>query len=171
MPFVVEGLSGNHERRNFDCGVAVLDRYLKEQAGQDARRRVSLCYVACEIGQKIVAGYYTLSAGDVPLQDIPDELARKLPRYPVVPIIRIGRLAVDRTFQGRRLGAALLWDAAMRALRAEMGVFALAVDAKDEAASAFYRNFGFQPFASAPDQLILPLATFAKVAGAPGSGA
>lgn len=164
MPFVVEGLSGVHERRHFDCGVPVLDRYLKEQAGQDVRRRVALCYVACELGQKFVAGYYTLSAGDVPLQDVPDELARKLPRYPVVPIIRIGRLAVDRTFQGRRLGAALLWDAAMRALRAEMGVFALAVDAKDESASAFYRNFGFQSFASAPDRLILPLATLAKAA-------
>lgn len=170
MSFVVEGLSPNHERASFDCGVPVLDRYLKEQAGQDVRRRVALCFVACEPGARLIAGYYTLSAGDVPLQGIPDALAKKLPRYPVMPIARIGRLAIDKTFQGRSLGAALLWDAASRALRAEMGVFALAVDAKDERASDFYRHFGFMALASAPGQLILPLATLAKASNSPVSG-
>ena len=77
--------------------------------------------------------------------------------YPSVPVARLGRLAVDLGYQGRRLGGALLWDAMSRASRSEMAVFALAVDAKDDQAEAFYRHHGFVGFGSAPRQLILPL--------------
>jgi len=161
--FVIAALSSDHDRKSFSCGVFALDRYLKEQAGQDIKRRAALCYVAHEPGDSRVAGYYTLSAGDVALRDLPEELSRKLPRYPVVPVARIGRLAIDKAFQNQRLGAALLWDAADRALRSELGVFALAVDAKDESAAAFYRHHGFDSFPSQPLRLFLPLATVAKI--------
>jgi GNAT superfamily N-acetyltransferase len=77
-------------------------------------------------------------------------------------VARIGRLAIDNAFQALRLGAALLWDAAGRALRSEMAVYALAVDARDEKAAAFYRHSGFVAFESAPSPLFLPLATVAK---------
>jgi GNAT superfamily N-acetyltransferase len=110
-----------------------------------------------------IAGYYTLSAADVSVSDLPAELAHRLPRYPSVPAARIGRLAIDRRFQGRGLGGALLLNAAMRALRSEIAVFALAVDAKDDKAAAFYRRHGFSAFASNPLQLIAPLATFRKL--------
>lgn len=160
--FRIEALSGAHDRKNFSCGVPALDRYLKEQAGQDIKRRVAQCYVALDEDGRI-AGFYTLSAGDVSLGEVPEEIGRKLPRYPAVPVARVGRLAVGRDFQGQRLGAALLWDAANRALRADMGIFALAVDAKDESAIAFYQHFGFVAFASSPDKLMLPLATIAKL--------
>jgi len=162
LAFTIEALSSAHDRTGFSSGTFALDRYLKEQATQDMKRRAALCYVACPEGSKTVAGFYTLSAGDVALKDIPEELARRLPRYPVVPVARIGRLAVDERCQGKKLGAALLWDAAERALRAEMGVYALAVDAKDEGAAAFYARFGFVGFGSRPLQLFLPLATIAK---------
>lgn len=162
MQFEIATLASSHDRKSFSCGVAPLDRYLKEQAGQDIKRRAALCYVACPQGEDRIAGYYTLSAGDVALKDMPEDVARKLPRYPVVPVARVGRLAIDKGFQGNKLGAALLWDAADRALRSEMGVFALAVDAKDEQAAAFYEHFGFTAFASNPLQLFLPLATIAK---------
>jgi GNAT superfamily N-acetyltransferase len=109
-----------------------------------------------------IAGYYTLSAADVALKDMPDDVARRLPRYPVVLVARIGRLAIDRDFQGKRLGAAMLWDAANRSLRAEMGVFALAVDAKDEQAASFYRHHGFVRLPSQPLKLFLPLSTIAR---------
>lgn len=161
-PFEIVALASGHDRKRFSCGVAALDRYIKEQAGQDIKRRAALCYVACPEGEGRIAGYYTLSAGDVALKDMPDDMARRLPRYPVVPVARVGRLAIDKEFQGKRLGAALLWDAADRALRSEMGVFALSVDAKDEQAAAFYQHFGFVAFASKPLQLFLPLATIAK---------
>jgi len=87
-------------------------------------------------------------------------MTRRLPRYPAVPAARIGRLAIDRRFQGRRLGGALLLNAAMCALRSEIAVFALLVDAKDDEAAAFYRHYGFNAFASSPLQLIAPIGTF-----------
>lgn len=164
MRFLINPLASEHDRKNFSCGVPVLDRYLREGAGQDVKRRVAQCYIAHEKDSTVVAGYYTLSAGDVALRDMPDDVVRKLPRYPVVPVARLGRLAIDKAFQGQRLGAALLWDAANRALQSELGVFALSVDAKDEQAIAFYRHFGFSAFTSQPDKLFLPLSVIGKTA-------
>lgn len=161
--FHIEPLGSGHDRSGFACGVESLDRYLKTQAAQDVRRHVAACYVAIEAGTPgRIAGYYTLAAAGVPLTDLPEPLAKRLPRYPSVPVARLGRLAVDQTFRGRKLGGALLWDAGNRALRSELAAFALVVDAKDEQAAAFYLHFGFTPFAGNPLQLVLPLATFAK---------
>lgn len=159
-PFRVEVLGAAHDRTAFACGVEALDQYLVSQATQDIRRRVSACYVAVEAASGRVAGYYTLAAGGVPLNDLASDLIRRLPRYPSVPVARVGRLAVDRSFQGRHLGAALLADAALRAARSEVAVHALVVDAKDEAAAAFYRHHGFEPFGGQSRQLIVPLAQF-----------
>jgi ribosomal protein S18 acetylase RimI-like enzyme len=121
---------------------------------------MTACDVAVEVATGVVAGFYPLSASDIPLTDIPTDLAGKLPRYPAVPAARIGRLAVDRRFQGRKVRAALLLNAAMRAARSEMAVFALILDATDEDAKAFYRHHGFQNIGSAPRQLIAPIDTF-----------
>ena len=106
------------------------------------------------------AGYYTLAAGGVPLADMPEALAKRLPRYPSVPVARLGRLAIDTAYRGRKLGAVLLWDAALRAVQSGMGVFALVVDAKDEAAEAFYQHHGFALFGSTSRLLILSLIKF-----------
>lgn len=161
-PFVIEALSSEHDRKAFACGSEPLDRYIRQQVSQDIRLRVAQCYVARESDSLRVAGFYTLSAGDVALQDVPEDIARKLPRYPVVPVARIGRLAIDTAFQGKRLGGALLWDAVSRAMRAEVGIYAIAVDAKDEQAASFYRHHGFLAFASALDKLFLPLSAVAQ---------
>ena len=162
--FRIEALGPNHDRAAFACGVKALDAYLEKQVGQDVRRRVGACYVAIEESSGKLAGYYTLAAGGIPLGDLAEPLIRKLPRYPSVPVARIGRLAIDQVFQGRKLGAALLADAALRALRSEAAVFALVVDAKDEAAEAFYRHHGFHAFGPRSRQLIVPLGSFARVA-------
>jgi ribosomal protein S18 acetylase RimI-like enzyme len=159
----IEPLDSTHDRESFSCGVAALDRYLRQQAGQDMRRRVAVCYVAHPSDSSEIAGYYTLSAGSVALDEMPADMARRLPRYPVVPVARLGRLAIGRAHQGRHLGAALLWDAVGRASRAELGMVALVVDAKDEAAAAFYRHHGFLNLGSGHLQLLLPLATVAKL--------
>jgi ribosomal protein S18 acetylase RimI-like enzyme len=156
-PFRIEALDSNHVRKGFSCGVEALDRYFLEQVSQDVRRRATVCYVALESATDKVAGYYTLAAGGIPLSDMPGPINKRLPRYPSVPVARLGRLAVDLGYQGCRLGGALLWDAMSRASRSEMAVFALAVDAKDDQAEAFYRHHGFVGFGSAPRQLILPL--------------
>lgn len=161
-PFRIEALGKDHDRAAFVCGVAALERYFREQVSQDVRRRTTACYVAADTTTGVVAGYYALAASSVPLTDIPAALAKKLPRYPSVPVARLGRLAVASHFQGQKLGAALLWDAALRALRSEMAVFALVVDAKDDAAEAFYRHHGFLAFEDVPRQLVLPLESLTK---------
>ncbi|MDP4026610.1 GNAT family N-acetyltransferase [Methylobacterium sp. NEAU 140] len=161
-PFTVQPL-GIQDRSAFTCGVEALDRYLHSQVGQDVRRRVTACYVAVETATGEIAGYYTLSASEVLLADMPAELARKLPRYPGLPVARLGRLAVARKHQGHKLGAALLLDAAARATRSEIAVFALVVDAKDDQAVAFYRHHGFQPFGPTDRQLVAPIATFKEI--------
>jgi GNAT superfamily N-acetyltransferase len=154
----IEILTQAHDRAAFTSGVAPLDRYLREQAGQDARRRVSACYVAIDVETDEIAGYYTLAASGTPLASMPAALAKRLPRYNLVPVARLGRLAVDQRRRGAGLGAALLWDAFDRAARSEIAVFALVVDAKDENAERFYRHHGFVMLDEGARQLVLPLA-------------
>lgn len=155
--FTIVLLASGHDRTTFACGEEVLDNYFRKQVGQDVRRRVTACYVAAEIGTGRIAGFYTLAAGSVPLASVPEQLAKRLPRYQSVPVAWLGRLAVHLEFRHRKLGAALLWDAMMRAIRSEVAVFALVVDAKDDQAVSFYRHHGFLEFGSLPNQLILPL--------------
>ncbi len=155
--FQIEVLGASHAREDFNCGVPVLDAYFARQAAQDVRRRVSACYVAVDVSTGRVAGFYTLAAAGVPLTDLPEALTRRLPRYPSVPVARLGRLAVSSNYQGHKLGGALLADAALRAARSEVAVFALVVDAKDDTAVAFYRHHGFEAFGAKPGQLILSL--------------
>jgi len=156
-PFLIEVLGPDHDRAGFSCGIDALDRYFRERVTQDVRRRATACFVAIEASGAKIAGYYTLAAAGVPLADLPATLAKRLPRYPSVPVARLGRLAVDQAYRGRKLGSALLWDAVMRCLRSEIAVFALVVDAKDDQADAFYRHHGFVAFGSQPRQLVLPL--------------
>lgn len=155
--FHIEVLALQYNRKEFFCGNDALDRYFAEHVTQDMRRRVAACYVALETETGCIAGYYTLSASDIPLTDIPEEMTKRLPRYPAIPVARLGRLAVDKAFQGCRVGGGLLWDALMRSARSEIAVFALIVDAKNDQAEAFYRHHGFVSFGSTPRQLILPL--------------
>lgn len=164
-PFRLEPLGPGHDRNSFSCGVAALDRYLVSQASQDIKRRVSACYVALEVTSGKVAGFFTLAAGSVPVNDLPPALTKRLPRYPSVPVARVGRLAIDQAFQGQKLGGALLADAAVRAARSEAAIFALIVDAKDDGAAAFYRHHGFEPFGGNGLQLIVPLQRFLQAAG------
>jgi len=136
-----------------------LDRYLREQASQDIKRHIATCFVALDIAAKEVAGYYTLTATSIPVDLLSQEITKKLPRYPVVPAALLGRLAVGRRYQGRGLGSALLGDSIMRAARAELGVFAMVVDAKDEAAQRFYEHHGFTLLGGDKRRLCLPIAT------------
>ncbi|WP_435009026.1 GNAT family N-acetyltransferase [Tundrisphaera lichenicola] len=157
-PFSIEILGSSHDRAVFISGVEPLDRYFREQASQDIKRRATACYVAVELATGKVAGYYTLAASGIPLGELPESLIKKLPRYPLVPVARLGRLAVDLAYRGQKLGAALVWDAVARCLRSEVAVAALVVDAKDEQAEAFYRHLGFLELSGEGKRLVLPLA-------------
>lgn len=155
-PFRIALLDARHDCSAFTSGSMPLDRYLREQATQDMRRRVAACFVALTDESRIAA-YYTLASASMLLVDLPAATAKKLPRYPTVPAVRMGRLAIDEAFQGRGLGAALLADALERAMRSEIASHALLVDAKDDDAAAFYRHHGFIAFPDTPLTLFLPL--------------
>lgn len=161
---LIEQLAKKHNRATFSCGVHALDRYIRQQASQDTRRRVARLFVATLDDPKLVAGYYTLSAASVDRGDLSEEVRRKLPRYPV-PVARIGRLAVDKRFQGRGLGACLLMDALERVLMASqvVAMYALIVDATNNAAKEFYEKYGFVAFPRSPLKLFIPLETVAKL--------
>jgi ribosomal protein S18 acetylase RimI-like enzyme len=157
-PFQFAPLDAAHDRTTFNSDSEPLNRYLREQVTQDIRRRVAACFVALADEQRI-AGYYTLASASLLLTDLPASTGKKLPRYPTVPAVRMGRLAVDQTFKGQGLGGAMLADALDRAARSEMAAFALMVDAKDEAVAAFYRHHGFIVLPDSPLTLFLPRAT------------
>ena len=152
-PYLIEALSDAHDRAAFNSGVATLDRYFASQATQDVRRRIAACFVAVERDTKTVVGYYTLATSSLPLTDIDAATAKKLPRYPLFPAVRIGRLAVSSSQRGNGIGAGLLIDAIARSFRADLMAFAVVVDAKDDAAAAFYKHHGFISFASVPMSL------------------
>ncbi len=156
--FVTEALRRDHPRNSFVSGVAALDRYLRELALQDVKRRVAGCFVAVA-GDGEIAGFYTLAATHAPMDALPPEIATKLPRYPVIPAMLMGRLAVASRHRGKGLGSALVTDAAIRTSGLGIGAFALVVDTKDEAAAAFYQANGFAPIPNEALRLILPIAT------------
>jgi GNAT superfamily N-acetyltransferase len=166
-PFTVELLGRYHDRASFDCGVEPLDRYLKQQARQDAERRVAAAFVAVRPPERRVLGFYTLSASVVRLGDLPESTARRLPRYPELPVTLLGRLAVDRTARGQGLGEHLLLDALYRSLAhaARIAAMAVVVDAKDASAEAFYRHYGLVSLQSSPGRLFLPMKTVERLPG------
>ena len=165
--FRIEPLSGAHDRSQFVSGSEALDRYFQTQASQDIKRRIATCCVAVEEKRREVVGYYTLTATSVALSAFSPEIVKKLPRYPVVPAVLLGRLAVTRRHQGQGLGGVLLADALKRTSRAELGVFAMVVDAKDEAAQRFYEHHGFTLLPGDQRRLCLPIATALQRLAAP----
>ena len=157
-PYRVVPLDGGHERTTFVSDSEALNCYFRQQVMQDARGRVTAGFVALDSEHR-VAGYYTLAAASVLLAELPDATAKKLPRCPSVPAMRMGRMAVDPAFKGQGLGGALLADALGRAAQLEVAAFAFVVDAKDETAAAFYVHHGFIALPDRPLTLFLPPAT------------
>ena len=159
-PLVIEPLGPRNDRASFSCGEPILDSYLRRQASQDARRHVAQVFVAAGEAPGEITGFYTLSAASFEKDELPANLAKRLPHYPV-PAVVIGRLAVDLRHRGRRLGEFLLLDAVRRVAHASIAiaVYAIVVDAKNDRARAFYERYGFIPFPSAPRRLFLPIQT------------
>ena len=148
-----------HDRQGFECGISTLDDYIRRFAEQHRRRGISSVYVLTDSAQRErILGYYTLSAAEVDGQRLSEAERKKLPRYPV-PCFRMGRLACRSDQQGRGLGKLLLGCAVDRCLKArrQIAAYALVVDAKDDAAKAFYAHFGFKTLLNAHLTLYLPL--------------
>jgi len=160
--WIVEPLGGAHDRAGFSCGNSALDHYLKEQANQDLRRGCAVPFVLIpSTGESAVLGYYTLSSFGIDAGAVPSDVAKKLPRYPLVPATLLGRLAVDEKRQGEGIGEFLLLDALHRSLAQSVQIAAAAVvvEAIDERAARFYQHFGFIPFPTINGRLFIMMKT------------
>ncbi len=144
MALRIELLDGHAGRDSFDCGVAALNDFLSRHAGQQQRKGIGKTYVALADGGDVISGFVTVSVGQVAASELPSDL--KLPRYPV-PILRIGRLAVDKRWQGQGVGHELLAFALHLALdfSERVGLYAVVVNARDDRGGGFYRKLGFRP--------------------------
>lgn len=160
--FVTEPLGKGHNRAAFSCGKESLDSYIERQAGQDRRRNLARVFVKTGDDEpRTIAGYYTLGALSITFEDLPEEQSRKLPNYRHIPAVLIGRLAIDRKYQGRGLGKLLLVDALKRIVTqgGQLGIYAVVVEPIDDEAARFYKRYGFIEFPSRSDRLFLPMHT------------
>ncbi len=143
---MIELLDKRHNRKGFDCGKELLNNYLKSQAGQDVRRKLSACFVLVGKEKDNIKGYYTLSNNSIPLSCFPESIQKKLPKsYNSIPTTLLGRLAIDCRYQKRGIGKILLIDALKRSydISYEMGSFAVVVDPLDKEAERFYEKYDF----------------------------
>ena len=158
-------LDKKFDKASFDCGSLELNAFLQTRARQNQLQGFNRTFVAIVEGDqtKKIAGFYSLSMGEINLSSLPEDLIKKLPKHPV-PVARMGRLAVDLTFQCQGLGTLLLVDAMKRIQNAaeSIGVYAFLVDAKDNSAKAFYLKYGFISLSDQPMTLFLPLNSFPK---------
>jgi len=165
LELIIAPLGRQHDRKSFDCGENSLNQYLHRYASQDIRRRVNRVFVASPPdAPRQVIGYYSLSASSLNATALPEAFQRRLPRYPV-PVVLLGRLAVAESCQGMGLGSVLLADALQRIAQASqvMAVYAVVVDALNDRAAEFYRQFGFIPLPSQPLKLFLPVDSVATL--------
>ena len=162
----IEPLGSSHDRGGFDCGVTPLNRYLRETARQHIARGIAKTFVLVEeaaVAPKPVLGFFTVSLCQVLGDDVPSKWTKKLPDQ--IPAMRLGRLAVARTRQGEGLGKVLLVAAiyTVASVADAAGGIGLFVDAKTEAAAAFYARFGFEPTATRPLTLFMPMDTLRRL--------
>jgi GNAT superfamily N-acetyltransferase len=158
----IEKLDKSHAVEGFDCGAEPLNIYLRRFALGNQNAGAAQTYVAA-LDERVV-GYYSLSTASVEYAEAPERLRKGLARHPV-PVVLIARLAIDHTWQGKGLGAALLLDALRRILGAAdiVGVRAVMVHAKDEAARRFYEHFDFDPSPIEPLHMFLLVKEIARL--------
>jgi len=164
MSLITVPLTAAHNRNDFTCGQPLLDDYLRKQARQDVRRRLSACFVWP--GENAgIKGYYTLSGASIERKQLPEEWMKKMPpAYTELPVILLGRLAVAASYQGQGLGESILMDALKRSssVSSELGSMAVVVDPLDAAAERFYARYDFIRL---PDsgKLFLPMAVINRL--------
>jgi GNAT superfamily N-acetyltransferase len=162
--YKIELLNKFHNKAEFSCGEKSLDNYLHTQAAQDIKRSLSAVYVLLELEHPTVVGFYTLSQSAIPLLDLPESICKKLPRYPLIPVTLLGRLAIDKKFQKKRLGEVLLINALKRSkfLSEEIGSMAIVVEALNKNTVNFYEKFGFTKFID-ENKLFITMETIKKL--------
>lgn len=167
-PYRFELFGDQHKplRASFSCGEEALDTYLKTRARKEMDHHIAVVYVLCDTQEGRIAGYYTLGSLSV---ELPEDVKRGLAKYSQYPATLIGRLAVDKNYQGQGLGGRLLLDALGRALAGSRAVAAYAVitDAKNEPAQDFYSRYGLLPLSATDGErrLFIPMSTVERLFG------
>ena len=161
---IIEQLTRQHDRATFNCEKKILNDFLKNFARQNDEKGLGRTYVLALPNEPKIYGYYTISSGAVEFDILSEEQKRALPRFPV-PVSHIGRLAVDKTAKGNRLGEFLLLDGFKKTLNAakEIGIHAVEVQALDDEAKSFYLKYGFTELLDDPLHLYLSIKTIQKL--------
>jgi len=165
MALRIERLSPEHDRSGFDCGSEPLNRYLKETARQHGERGISRTFMLADdtsAKPRPVFGFFTVSLCQVSGDNLPPAMAKRLPR--ALGGIKLGRLAIAKQHQRKGYGAVLLADAFKKWVEVSVkaGGIGLFVDAKDDAAKAYYERFGFVSLSPDPRQMFLPMETIVR---------
>ncbi len=161
----IEHLGSHHVRTEFDCGEPSLSDWIKQQASQFVSRDLAKVYVLVRCDDPRVWGYYAVSTCQIRFEELPPKHSKGLPRKLSIPAALIGKLAVDRSLQGQKIGSVLLFDALrkVRDLSEAIGIRAIVVDAIDQRAREFYLHHDFIAFADDPDRLFIPLSIVRKL--------
>lgn len=148
----------SYNKDKFDCGNAQLNDYLKKYASQDIKRHIAQVFVICCFDSEEIIGFYSLSAGSIKADSLPEKIAKKFPKYPI-PVSLLGRLAVNKKDQAKGIGGVLLADAIKRVIKVSesLGIYALVVEAKNDMAKQFYLHYGFLELLDYHNRLFLPL--------------
>lgn len=167
VDFCIELLDKHHDRAAFSCGNEQLDRYLHSTATQDKKRNIAIPYVVFDRDRQKIVGYYTLSMSGINLENLPPSVVKKLPKYPIVGVTLLGRLAVANDYKGYGWGKLLMMDALYRSLSVSKTTasFAVVVDAIDDEAVKFYQRFEFQAFPDQSHKLFRTMANIAQTFG------
>lgn len=167
VDFCIDLLDKHHDRSAFGCGNEQLDRYLHSTATQDKKRNIAIPYVVFDRDRQKIVGYYTLSMSGIHLENLPLSVVKKLPKYPIVGVTLLGRLAVANDYKGYGWGKLLLMDALYRSLSVSKTTasFAVVVDAIDDEAVKFYQRFEFQAFPDRSHKLFRTMANIAQTFG------
>jgi GNAT superfamily N-acetyltransferase len=163
---VIQPLGREHDRAAFSCNVQPLDTYIRQMASQDVKRAIAAVFVGClPESPKVIVGYYSLSGLSIVPQDLPPEATKGYPRYPFLPAVLLGRLAVDHRYKGQHFGSYLLMSALRRSLEGskQIAAMAIVVDALDESAASFYEHHEFRRFPDNPLRLYIPMSTVTKI--------
>jgi GNAT superfamily N-acetyltransferase len=163
--FCIELLAAHHDKVAFSCGNEQLDRYLHVSATQDQKRNIAISYVICDRDRQKIIGYYTLSMSGINLEQLPEAISKKLPKYPIIGVTLIGRLAVDRDYKGFGWGKLIIMDTFQRSLNISKvtGSFAVVVEAIDDDAIRFYQRFDFKNFSDCDRKLFRTMKSISQI--------
>lgn len=158
MAVQIQALNPSHDCRNFDCGTPALNLWLADMASQQQKKNIARTFVLVDLAEPAnILGFYTLAVSEISREALPN--ANKFPRR--VPVVRLGRFAVQSSAQQRGFGSLLLLNALERVAEISLnaGIAAIVVDAKDTQAADYYQRHDFVPSPENPLQLFLPTRT------------